>query len=145
VLLNPRHQNAFADSSDLAFLAMLLDRLRSGMQPSSRALEHAPFVEQWAVVGAGEMFELTGLAWRLPLRRSAFAAPLLAIDPASGWARTVTEWAMLGETQPTFAVESVAPQEVTRRAEVWIRQQLLAESERTANRFFPELLQASAV
>jgi hypothetical protein len=54
VLLNPRHENAFADSSDLAFLAMLLDRLRSGMQPSSRALEQAPFVEQWAVIGAGD-------------------------------------------------------------------------------------------
>jgi hypothetical protein len=128
VSLIRRNQYSFSHS-DLAFAALIVDRLRDGKQPSPHALEQARFIEQWAIVPGGEIFELTGLAWRLPLCQSAFAAPLLAINPAVGWARTVHEWVVIGDPRLTSC--TIEPDQVVRRAESWIRRRLDAEESTT--------------
>jgi hypothetical protein len=123
-----RNRPSLAGFSNITFTAMIVHRLRAGTQPSHRALEQAAFVEQWAIVPDGEIFELTGVAWRLPLCKAAFAAPLLAINPTAGWARTVEEWLVIEHPRSAGAAELVYPDEVARRAEIWVRHQVAAEA-----------------
>jgi hypothetical protein len=64
---------------------------------------------------------LTGLAYRLPLRRAVFYEPLLAIDPHFGWARLLGEWVVLGRKVPAIALD---PADALRRAAAWIAREL---------------------
>jgi hypothetical protein len=132
VLPTQPNRRSFARDRHLAFAALIVDRLRDGMQPSPRALEQAPFLEQWVIVRDRAVFELTGHAWRLPLRRTAFSAPLLAINQTAGWARTLHEWVVIGDPERPCAANAVEPGEVTRRAEIWIRRQIAAADEAKA-------------
>ena len=126
-------QNLSAEGRKLAFAILILGRLREGRRPPPRALEQAAFVEQWAITPHEDIFVLTGISWRLPLRRSLFVAPLLAIDPSAGWARTVDEWIALGDQQVACEGDDVTPDEVIRRAVVWLPQQMNAAEAERAN------------
>jgi hypothetical protein len=138
--------STFADGSDFAFAALLLARLRDGRGPGPQALERAPLIEQWSVNLHDGVFALTGVAWRLPLSRSAFAAPLLAIDPVGGWARTVDEWVVIGDPQWALGVGGISPDEVIRRAAAWVGQQLNRKAIETAKpRFVPRITAAAAL
>lgn len=121
-------QRTFADGGDIAFAALILARLRNGGRPGPRALEQAPLIERWAVTARDQIFELTGIVWRLPLSRSLFAGPLLAIDPGAGWARTLDEWVVISDPRSACCVDSIAPDEVARRAAAWLRRQLDARA-----------------
>jgi len=139
-------QSTPADGSDLAFAALILARLRNGGRPGPRALEQAPLIEQWTITPCDQIFELAGIAWRLPLSRSVFAGPLLAIDPAAGWARTLDEWVVISDPQSACCVDSIAPNEVTRRAAVWIRLQLNARAaDRAKRKFAPRVPAVAAI
>jgi hypothetical protein len=139
-------QSTPADGSDLAFAALILARLRNGGRPGPRALEQAPLIEQWTITPCDQIFELAGIAWRLPLSRSVFAGPLLAIDPAAGWARTLDEWVVISDPQSACCVDSIAPEEVTRRAAVWLRLQLNARAaDRAKRKFAPRVPAVAAI
>ena len=61
-------QDLSAEGRKLAFAILILGRLREGQRPPPRALEQAAFVEQWAITPHEDIFVLTGISWRLPLR-----------------------------------------------------------------------------
>jgi predicted nucleotidyltransferase len=74
-------------------------QIRAGLVPSAAELRDAPYLDDWTVEPAPDAaapYMLTGLAYRLPLRRAVFYEPLLAIDPNLGWARLLGEWVVFG-------------------------------------------------
>jgi hypothetical protein len=109
-----------------ALASVMLERLRQGSSPPGGALEWGPYVEEWTIVPRSDLFTLTGTAWRLPLSRSPFSAPLLAIRPAAGWARTLEEWINIGEPGLPANSPMVQPDEVAQRAADWIGERQLA-------------------
>jgi hypothetical protein len=108
--------------TELVFAAKLLQCLRAGSSPSPAALEWSGFVEHWAIIVRDDVCLLTGSVWRLPLRRHSLAAPLLAIDPAAGWARALDEWLTI--EMPCGGVAGPCPDLVAERAARWLEQQL---------------------
>jgi hypothetical protein len=110
--------------TNLVFAAKLLHCLRGGSPPPPEALERSGFVEHWAVIPQDDVCFLTGIIWRLPLRRQALATPLLAIDPAAGWARAIGEWLTIGAPCGDLAATGIHPQGVADCAARWLERQL---------------------
>jgi hypothetical protein len=115
--------------TNLVFAAKLLRCLRGGSMPPSSALEWSGFVEHWTVVARDDVCFLTGIVWRLPLKRHALATPLLAIDPVAGWARAMGEWLTIGAPRVDLATTGLHPEYVADRAERWLQRQLGANDE----------------
>jgi len=113
--------------ADLLFASEVLRCLRGGSTPSPRVLEWSGFVEHWTIVAQDEVCLLTGIVWRLPLSRNVLATPLLAIDPAAGWARAVGEWLTIGAPQLDLVAAGIHPEGVADRAARWLERQLRAE------------------
>ena len=117
---------------NLVFAARLLRRLREGSMPPPRALEWSGFVEHWTVITRDDVYFLTGVVWRLPLRRQALAAPLLAINPTAGWARIVGEWLTIGAPRIDSGSPGIHPESVADSAAQWLERQLGADDRRGA-------------
>jgi hypothetical protein len=110
--------------TNLVFAAKLLRCLRDGSTPPPGALEWSGFVEHWAVITQDDVCFLTGIIWRLPLRRQSLATPLLAIDPAAGWARAIGEWFTIGAPCASLVATGIHPEGVSDRAARWLARQL---------------------
>jgi hypothetical protein len=110
--------------TDLVFAAKLLRCLRGGSMPPPSALEWSGFVEHWTVIARDDVCFLTGIVWRLPLRRHTLETPLLAIDPAAGWARAVGEWLTIGVPCIDPVAAGIHPERVADRAARWLERQL---------------------
>jgi hypothetical protein len=110
--------------TDLVFAAKLLRCLRGGSMPPPSALEWSGFVEHWTVIARDDVCFLTGIVWRLPLRRHTLETPLLAIDPVAGWARAVGEWLTIGVPCIDPVASGIHPEGVADRAARWLERQL---------------------
>jgi hypothetical protein len=110
--------------TDLVFAAKLLRCLRGGSMPPPSALEWSGFVEHWTVIARDDVCVLTGIVWRLPLRRHTLETPLLAIDPAAGWARAIGEWFTIGVPCIDPVAAGIHPEGVADRAARWLERQL---------------------
>ena len=115
--------------ADLLFASEVLRSLRDGFTPSPRALEWSGFVERWMVVIQDDVCLLTGTVWRIPLSLNVLATPLLAIDPAAGWALTVGEWLTIGTPRLDLAAAGIHPEAVADRAAGWLERKLGARAE----------------
>jgi hypothetical protein len=110
--------------TDLVFAAKLLRCLRGGSMPPPSALEWSGFVEHWTVIARDDVCFLTGIVWRLPLRRHTLETPLLAIDPAAGWARAIGEWLTIGVPCIDPVAAGIHPEGIADRAARWLERQL---------------------
>lgn len=110
--------------ANLVFAAKLLGCLRTGTSPPPSALEWSGFVEHWTVVIRDDICVLEGTVWRLPLCQGSLAAPLLAIDPAAGWARALGEWLTIGVPQESAGAAGLRPELISDRAARWLEHQL---------------------
>jgi hypothetical protein len=110
--------------TDLVFAAKLLRCLRGGSMPPPSALEWSGFVEHWTVIARDDVCFLTGIVWRLPLKRHTLETPLLAIDPAAGWARAIGEWLTIGTPCIDPVAAGIHPEGVADRAARWLERQL---------------------
>ena len=115
--------------TDLVFAAKLLRCLRGGSMPPPNALEWSGFVEHWTVIVRDDLCLLTGIVWRLPLRRHSLETPLLAIDPSAGWARAIGEWFTIGAPCIDPAAAAIHPEGVADRAARWLERQLGSNNE----------------
>ncbi len=113
--------------ADLLFASEVLRCLRGGSTPSPRVLECSGFVEHWMIVVHDDVCLLSGIVWRLPLSRNVLTTPLLAIDPAAGWARAVGEWFTIGSPHFDLVAAGIHPEGVADRAAQWLERQLRAE------------------
>jgi hypothetical protein len=109
---------------NLVFAAKLLHRLREGSMPSPRALEWSGFIEHWTVITRDDVYFLTGVVWRLPLRRQTLVTPLLAINPTAGWALIVGEWLTIGAPCIDLGGHGIHPESVADSAVQWLQRQL---------------------
>jgi hypothetical protein len=125
-LSSPRDRkvNWRVPKANLIFAAKLLGCLRTGTSPPSSALEWAGFVEHWTVIICDDICVLKGTVWRLPLRQGSLAAPLLAIDPAAGWARALGEWLTIGAPHECIGAAGLCPELISDRAARWLEDQL---------------------
>ena len=89
-------------------------------------LERYAFVEHWMIWVGNDVCWLKGTVWRLPVSRSVITTPILAIDPAAGWARAVDEWFTIGPCINLIGARC-QPEGVTDRAERWLDRQLRAD------------------
>ena len=110
--------------ANLVFAAKLLGCLRTGTSPPPSALEWSGFVEHWTVIIRDDICLLEGTVWRLPLCQGSLAAPLLAIDPAAGWARALGEWFTIGAPHASTAAAGLRPELISERAARWLEHQL---------------------
>ncbi|MEN3287224.1 MAG: hypothetical protein V7634_1524 [Bradyrhizobium sp.] len=110
--------------TDLVFAAKLLRCLRGGSMPPPNALEWSGYVEHWTVIARDDLCLLTGIVWRLPLRRHTLETPLIAIDPAAGWARAIGEWFTIGVPCIDPVAAGIHPEGVADRAARWLERQL---------------------
>jgi len=97
--------------------------------PPPNALEWSGFVEHWTVIVRDDLCLLTGIVWRLPLRRHSLETPLLAIDPSAGWARAIGEWLTIGAPCIDPAAAAIHPEGVADRAARWLERQLGSNNE----------------
>lgn len=110
--------------ANLVFAARLLGCLRTGTSPPPSALEWSGFVEHWTVIVRDDICVLEGTVWRLPLCQGSLAAPLLAIDPAAGWARALGEWLTIGAPHKSTGAAGLRPELISDRAARWLEHQL---------------------
>ncbi|NPU66325.1 hypothetical protein HL667_15075 [Bradyrhizobium sp. 83012] len=110
--------------ANLVFAAKLLGCLRAGTSPPPSALEWSGFVEHWTVIIRDDICVLQGTVWRLPLCQESLATPLLAIDPAAGWARALSEWLTIGAPHESTGTAGLRPELISDRAARWLEYQL---------------------
>jgi hypothetical protein len=123
-MLSGRGAGGAEPRTDLIFAAKLLRCLRGGSMPPPSALEWSGFVEHWTVIARDDVCFLTGIVWRLPLKRHTLETPLLAIDPAAGWARAIGEWLTIGVPCIDPVAAGIHPEGVADRAARWLERQL---------------------
>ena len=103
----PMRASLLVQASRLRSLANDFDLFSEGAAPIERFLEQPPVLEDWRVHFQPRLC-LQGTAHRDPDGRDGFTttAPILAIHPAAGWARTITGFYGLG--QPALSVDGSA-------------------------------------
>ena len=98
----------------------ILDLLAIGWRPGDAELDSARYIERWAILpGAPDKpYQLIGVAWSLPIRRSFIVTSVLAIDPIARWARIWDEWAVIDDG--LWGLRSINPMEVQRVGAAWL-------------------------
>lgn len=118
------HMQSFAqnviDRSSLARASSILDMLAIGWRPGEAELDAAPYVEQWAIMprSNGLPYNMIGIAWSLPVKRTVMVAAVLAIDQAAHWARVWDEWIVIGD--PLGGTPAVEDDEISRVGAAWL-------------------------
>lgn len=108
------------DRSSLARACSILDMLAIGWRPGEAELDAAPYVEQWAIMprSNGLPYNMIGIAWSLPVKRTVMVAAVLAIDHAAHWARVWDEWIVIGD--PLGGSPTVEDDEISRAGAAWL-------------------------
>lgn len=78
-------------------LADDLDRIRLGMGPSPDEITQAPFITDWMVGVRAEPALLGNVSGHPMVDGHALTSPLFVLDPANGYARTLTRFYRIGK------------------------------------------------
>ena len=109
-----------SNKESLLRASSIFDLLAIGWSPGEAELDTARYIEHWAILPgpANRPYQIVGIAWSRPVRRSMIIASVIAIDPKAHWARIWDEWIILDDG--LVGAPAFDPTEVARAGAAWL-------------------------